>query len=98
MSEDDGRQIMYIRDGGVGERQMVLGTVRDLMSEVVLADCADYEVNMVFALDQMGELREVAWSAKLGKFDEQDLASGVVEVVFPDGARETAPYTVDGRS
>lgn len=95
---DDGRQIMYIQDGGVGERFMQVGSVQDLANEVKVAEYTYYEVGQVYALDQMGEVKPVAWSTEVGEFDEHGFAGATVEVVFPDGGRESTNYRVDGNA
>lgn len=92
------RQIMFIRDGGVGERSMVLGTIYDLAAEFKAADYTDYEITGVYALDQMGELKQISVAAAVGAYDENGFAAGQVTVVFPDGARESAHYSVDGNA
>lgn len=93
------RQIMYIRDGGVGERFMVVGTIAELAKEMEDAEYVDYEVSEVFGLDQMGDLKPLRWDVRGGdKFDDQDLAHPILTIHFPDGHRDERGYQIDGRS
>ena len=97
MSDGDYRQIMYVRDGGVGEQFMVVGTVADLAKEMQNAGWADYEVNEVFGLNQVGDLKPLQWRVADGvTFDQAQYAYPKVTVDFPDGHRESAFYQVDG--
>lgn len=100
MDDSAYRQIMYIQDGGPGERHMVLGTAADLAREMQLCRMYDeYVVAEVFGLDQMGDLKPLRWEVTgVPAFDDNDYAYPDVVVHFPDGHRDVARYRIDGRS
>lgn len=99
MSEHEGRQILFIRDGGAAvDRLMVLGTVADLANEMQHLEYVDYRVDRVFALGAEGGPIRLAWEVRGGEFNEDDWAYPEVVVVFPDGTTESATYRVDGRA
>jgi hypothetical protein len=99
MSEHMGRQLVMVIDGGVGEGRIQVGTVQELAELIRYQELGDYGVTEVFALSQLNELKRVHTRVTGGdKFDENDLATATVTVVFPDGAREWSTYQVDGRA
>lgn len=97
--EDFERQIVMVVDGGIGEGHLELATVTRLAKVLQHREHGDFEVTEVFALSQLNELKQVQYTVTGGgEFDENDLATVVVTVVFPDGHRESASYVVDGRA
>ncbi len=99
MIDSDYQQIMYIRDGGVGEQSMVLGTVVDLAAEMKNSDWTDYEVCEVYGLDQLGDLKLLQWDVRGGQsFDDAGYAYAEVIINHPDGRRESSSYQIDGNA
>ncbi len=97
-----GRQIVFVLDGGIGEGFLQLGDVTELAERLRgshYGDADAYIIGEVFALDPLNELKPVIWTATgVGCFDHDDRAYPVVTVTFPDGAREQASYSIDGRA
>jgi hypothetical protein len=93
------RQIVIVVDGGVGEGYIRVGPVETL-AELLEAQQlgADYfDIGEVFALNPMNELKPVRYTVTgADDFDDEQRATAVVTVFFPDGGQDGCTYTVDG--
>lgn len=96
---NNGRQIMFVVDGGIGEAFMEVGDVAVLADRLRSAHYNDdVDITEVYALSQLNELTLVHWTiAGAHDYGDNEMAYPVVTVIFPDGGREWATYQIDGR-
>lgn len=91
------RKIVVVLGDPTYEEWVEITDVQGLATLVQGREYGDYDIAGVYALDGY-DLVKVDWSVAVGPFNENDFATGMAKVAFPDGHGEIGYYQIDGAS